>query len=61
MFLRNGAIYAVRRETLEAGAVIGERAVAYPMPSSWLANVDDERDLIVTEALMVAWRAGRLG
>lgn len=61
VFLRNGALYAVRRGTLMAGQVIGSSPRAYRMPATWLANVDDERDLIVTEALLTAWREGGLG
>ncbi len=61
VYLRNGAIYAVRRATLLQGDVIGGRAIAYPMPAKWLANIDDERDLIVTSALLTALREGRLG
>lgn len=60
VYLRNGALYAVRRDTLLGGTVIGDRPVPYPMPPEWLANVDDERDLIVADALVRAWRAGRL-
>ncbi len=60
VYLRNGALYAVRRATLLDGAVIGERPIAYPMPANWFANVDDERDLIVTSALLTALREGRL-
>lgn len=60
VYLRNGALYAVRRATLLAGKVIGERPMPYAMPPEWLANVDDERDLIVADALVRAWRGGRL-
>jgi CMP-N,N'-diacetyllegionaminic acid synthase len=61
VYYRNGAIYAVRRETLERkGLVIGERPAAYVMPARYLANVDDERDLLVADTLVTAWRDGRL-
>jgi hypothetical protein len=32
--------------------------LAHIMPSKWLANIDDERDLIITEALVKAWKNG---
>ncbi len=61
VYYRNGAIYAVRRSTLvERGRVMGTSARALVMPTAWLANVDDERDLIVADALVRAWEAGAL-
>jgi len=61
VYYRNGAIYAVRRETLVGGGrVIGERPAALVMPTAWLANVDDERDLIIADALVRAWQEGRV-
>lgn len=61
VYLRNGAIYAVTRDTLvRQGQVMGGRRKAYVMPSSHLANVDSERDLLVVDALVRAWKEGRL-
>ena len=61
VYYRNGAIYAVRRQTLvRSGRVIGERPAALVMPTAWLANVDDERDLIIADALVRAWQEGRI-
>ena len=54
---RNGAIYAVRRRVLvEQRTVMGQRKKAYVMPWEQLANVDDERDLLIADALMRAWK-----
>ena len=61
VYHRNGAIYIVRRETLlEDGLVIGRFPVPFVMPAAYLANVDDERDLIIADALVRAWKEGRL-
>lgn len=61
VYYRNGAIYAVRRQTLvEQGQVIGATPTALVMPTAWLANVDDERDLIIADALVRAWQEGRI-
>ncbi|MEZ4415114.1 MAG: acylneuraminate cytidylyltransferase family protein [Gemmatimonadota bacterium] len=61
VYYRNGAVYAVRRATLvEEGRVMGRAPAALEMPTAWLANVDDERDLIIADALVRAWEEGRL-
>ncbi len=61
VYHRNGAIYVVRRRVLlDDGLVIGRAPVPYVMPAQLQANVDDERDLVVADALMRAWKAGRL-
>ena len=58
LYVRNGAVYAVRRSTLVTNReLLGERPRAYVMPSRWRANIDDERDLIVANALAEEWIA----
>lgn len=56
-YCRNGCLYAVRPQ-----AMIGENSImvknkkAYIMPSEWLSNIDEERDFIITEALIKLWK-----
>jgi len=59
VYYRNGCIYAIRVDALKSGkSFMPEKKLAYVMPSNWLANIDDERDLILTEALVKAWKNG---
>lgn len=61
IYHRNGALYAVRRRLLvEQRTVMGARKQAYVMPREWQANVDDERDLLITDVLVRLWKQGRL-
>ena len=61
MYYRNGAIYAVRRSVLtEQRTLMPARKKAYVMPREWLANIDDERDLIIADVLMRLWLKGKL-
>lgn len=58
---RNGALYAVRRRFLvEQQSVMAPRKKAYVMPRERLANIDDERDLVITDALVRHWKDGKL-
>ncbi|MHB1277557.1 MAG: acylneuraminate cytidylyltransferase family protein [Bacteroidia bacterium] len=62
VYYRNGCIYAVRIDEFKRSCTLmPEKKKAYVMPSAWLANVDDERDMIITEALLKAWHEGKLG
>lgn len=55
LYYRNGAIYAVRRSVLiEKRSVMGDRKRPYVMSRDRLANVDEERDLVIADA-MVRW------
>lgn len=36
------------------------RKKAYVMPREWLANIDDERDLIIADTLVRLWIEGKL-
>ena len=58
---RNGALYAVRRSVLvEQNTVMGKRKKGYVMPRTRLLNIDDERDFIIADVLVKAWKEGRL-
>lgn len=57
VYYRNGSIYAVRRSALlEQQTLMPARKKAYIMPREWLANIDDERDLIIADALVRLWK-----
>lgn len=61
VYHRNGALYAVRRRVLvEERAVMSRRKKAYVMPRERLANIDDERDVMVVDLLVRLWKEGRL-
>lgn len=53
VYHRNGAIYACRRQLIEAsGTLIGEDLRPHIMPRSRSVNIDEEHDLLVAESLM---------
>ncbi len=53
VYYRNGCIYATRTEEFKkTKTLMPEGKKGYVMPVEWLANIDDERDLIITEALI---------
>jgi CMP-N,N'-diacetyllegionaminic acid synthase len=59
VYYRNGCIYAIRVDALKkVKTFMPPNKLAYVMPSKWLANIDDERDFILTEALVKAWKNG---
>ena len=61
VYYRNGCIYAIKTKALlEQETFMPANKKAYIMPSNWLANIDDERDLIIAEALVKAWKEGRI-
>lgn len=61
VFLRNGAIYAVKTASfLKEKKIILPNKKAYVMPESKWANVDTERDLLMTEVLIKEWKKGNL-
>lgn len=61
VYYRNGCIYAIRTEVLlQKNTLMPVNKKAYVMPAKYLANVDDERDLIITETLLKLWKAGKL-
>lgn len=58
LYHRNGAFYVTRRSTLvDEQRIMGAKPLAYVMPSEWLANIDDERDLLIADALAERWDA----
>lgn len=62
IYLRNGAIYATRRDVLvEQRSFYGRDTRAYVMPSERSINIDRETDLIFAEALLQARRAKEEG
>lgn len=61
VYYRNGCIYAIKVEALKhQRSFMPLNKKGYIMPSAWLANIDDERDLIITEALVKVWKEGRI-
>lgn len=61
VYYRNGCIYAIKVEALmQQKTFMPLHKKGYIMPGAWLANIDDERDLIITEALVKAWKEGRI-
>jgi len=61
VYYRNGCIYAIRSEILkDKRSLMVKNKKAYVMPAKWLANIDDERDLIIAEALIPVWISGQL-
>jgi CMP-N-acetylneuraminic acid synthetase len=53
VYYRNGCIYAIRIDVLKKTKnLMPKGKKGYIMPIEWLANIDDERDLIITEALI---------
>jgi len=61
VYIRNGAIYAIKTESLyKYQKLILKSKKAYVMPESKWANVDTERDLLITEVLIKEWKKGKL-
>ncbi len=57
VYYRNGALYAVQRSVLfEQNTLMPQNKKAYIMPLEHLANIDDERDLIITDTLVRLWK-----
>jgi CMP-N-acetylneuraminic acid synthetase len=58
-FFRNGSIYIIRiKPFLKNHKVMIKPSIGYVMPSSQLLNIDEPRDIIMAEALMLAWKKG---
>jgi len=52
-FIRNGAVYAFKRETFfKAGSLYGEEVIAYQMPQERSVNIDDEHDWLLAQLLI---------
>lgn len=60
-YYRNGSIYLVRRTAFDdCGAIMAQPTAAYVMSDRYLLNIDEPRDMILAEALIAAWKEGRL-
>lgn len=57
---RNGAIYAVRRETLMTEGWIPKRKLGYVMPRELSLTIDTEFDLMMAERQVQLWKEGKL-
>lgn len=51
-FIRSGAIYATKRETLTSGSLLGTHCAAYIMPAERSISIDNEIDLLLAECLL---------
>ena len=61
VYLRNGCIYAVKTKVFfQTKKLMTNDKKAYVMPEFLLANIDTERDLLVTEVLIKEWKLGNL-
>jgi len=61
VYYRNGSLYAVYRSVLvEQRTLMSKHKKAYVMPREHLVNIDDERDLIISDVLVRLWKEGRL-
>lgn len=61
VYYRNGCIYAIRTKALlEKRSLMVKNKKAYVMHAHHLANVDDERDLIIADVLVRLWKEGKL-
>ena len=57
VYLRNGSIYATRVKSLQANKkLISLNKKAYIMPENKWANIDTERDFLITEILVREWK-----
>lgn len=52
MYIRNGAVYLTRTETLQQGSFKGSRSAAHIMPVERSINIDEPFDLIIAEAVL---------
>lgn len=61
VYLRNGTIYATKTAVMfHTKKLINKNIKGYIMPESKWANVDTERDLLITELLIKEWKKGNL-
>lgn len=61
VYYRNGCIYSIRKDILfEQKTLMPSYKKAYIMPQEWLANIDNERDIIITEALVREWKKRKI-
>lgn len=56
-YYRNGSIYLTRTSAfIENNSVMNKPIKPYIMDFEWLLNIDSERDVLIAEALIPAWR-----
>ncbi len=60
IYHRNGAIYAVRRETLMNEGWIPKKKLGYVMPRELSLTIDTEFDLLMAERQVQLWKEGKL-
>ena len=61
VYFRNGSIYVTRIVAfLKIRQVMVKPSLGYVMPTSHLLNIDEERDLLIAESLLSAWKKGLL-
>ncbi len=53
-FLRNGAVYAARRQVVLEGSVRGSAEIGYEMPAERSVNIDEPMDFLLAEAVLRA-------
>lgn len=62
VYLRNGAIYLVRRQQLEKQRTfMPQRKAGMVMNSEFKVNIDSEQDVLVADVLLRAWKSSRSG
>ena len=59
-YLRNGAIYLIRRASLVAGSLHGKDQCPYIMPAERSVNIDEPMDFLMAELLMKKERGEEL-
>lgn len=52
VFVRNGAVYASRVETIDAGGLWGSHSLPYLMPAERSVNINQEIDWVLAEAML---------
>lgn len=57
VYYRNGCFYVVRTKAfLRENTLMVANKKAYIMDSKWLANIDDDRDVLLTKSLFDLWK-----
>lgn len=61
VYLRNGSIYATRTDIFKKNKkLISPNKKAYIMPEDKWANIDTERDFLITEVLVKEWKKTKI-
>jgi len=51
-YLRNGAVYVVRRDVIDRGSLVGEDQCPYEMPAARSINIDEPLDFALAESAL---------